>query len=92
MIPVIIEQIRIQAGLDKATDTTAADKRAKIAFGIGTACAFLVAINSTILYIPSVVTTTMKFRRGVIPTLRSEDFLHRYRFALDQTTLLFGGE
>ena len=92
MVPVIIEQTRIQAGLDKATDTTAADKRAKIAFGIGTACAFLVAINSTILYIPSVVTTTMKFRRGVIPTLRSEDFLHRYRFALDQSTLLFGGE
>mmetsp|Transcript_26472 Transcript_26472/g.39307 ORF Transcript_26472/g.39307 Transcript_26472/m.39307 type:complete len:1089 (-) Transcript_26472:205-3471(-) len=65
--------------------------RLEWALAIGSVFSFLSAFTTTILYIPSVVSTTMKFRRGVLPTLRSEDFLHRYRFALDQTTLLFPG-
>lgn len=39
---------------------------------------------------PTIVATTLKFRRGVIPSLRSREFL-RYRFALDQVTLMYGG-
>lgn len=94
LMPAIIDQIQqgwSEENNPEDLDTSAAEKRATIAVGVGTGFAILVAINSTILYIPSIVATTMKFRRGVIPTLRSEDFLHRYRFALDQTTLLFGG-
>jgi hypothetical protein len=93
LMPIIIDEIQKgwSDGNDGDADSYAAEQRARIAISTGSAFAFLVAINSTILYIPSVVATTMKFRRGVIPTLRSEDFLHRYRFALDQTTLLFGG-
>ena len=94
LMPAIIEQIQqgwSEEHNPEELDTFAAEQRATIAVGVGTFFAILVAINSTILYIPSIVATTMKFRRGVIPTLRSEDFLHRYRFALDQATLLFGG-
>lgn len=36
------------------------------------------------------VSTTLKFRRGVISSMRSGAFL-RYRFALDQVTLMYGG-
>jgi len=96
LMPVVLEQIRngwtqdSEQPVDEESmdDTTA---KTQIAVGIGTAFAFLVAVGSTYLYLPSVVATTMKFRRGVLPSLRSEDLLHRYRFALDQTTLVLGG-
>ena len=94
-MPVVLEQIRNgwsedsepvdEAEMSKTTGMT------QVSVGIGTTFAFLVALVSTYLYLPSVVTTTMKFRRGVLPSLRSEDLLHRYRFALDQTTLVLGG-
>lgn len=89
-MPVVLEQIRNGWTQDSESmdDTT---EKTEVAVGIGTTFAFLVAVGSTYLYLPSVVATTMKFRRGVLPSLRSDDLLHRYRFALDQTTLVLGG-
>mmetsp|Transcript_36531 Transcript_36531/g.109787 ORF Transcript_36531/g.109787 Transcript_36531/m.109787 type:complete len:920 (-) Transcript_36531:445-3204(-) len=66
-------------------------RRARVALWVGVVCSFLTSISVTVLFIPGVVSTTLKFRRGALPTLRSEDFLHRYRFALDQATLVYGG-
>lgn len=63
----------------------------RISWGACVVVAFLNVVLLTILFLPTVVATIFKFRRGVIGTLRSEDFLHRYRFALDQSTLLVPG-
>lgn len=56
---------------------------------IGTIVAFLVAISLAVIYIPSVTSTMLKLRCGVIPTLRNKDF-NRYRCAQDQVALLTG--
>ena len=64
--------------------------RAQAITGFGAIAGFLTAVYMTILFLPSVVSTTLKFRRGVIPSMRSKEFL-RYRFALDQVTLMYGG-
>ena len=58
---------------------------------MGITFAFIVSVSITILFIPNLVSTTLKFRRGVLQSLHSEDFLHRYRFALDQVGLVYGG-
>lgn len=57
---------------------------------LGAIAGFTAAAYITLSFIPTIVSTTLKFRRGVIPSMRSREFL-RYRFALDQVTLLFGG-
>uniref|UniRef100_A0A7S4VN57 Uncharacterized protein n=1 Tax=Ditylum brightwellii TaxID=49249 RepID=A0A7S4VN57_9STRA len=95
VLMVVLDNQDIATNLIDATNTQTQGPENKTrlewALDIGSIFSFLSALTTTILYIPSVVSTTMKFRRGVLPTLRSEDFLHRYRFALDQTTLLFPG-
>lgn len=55
----------------------------------GTIVAFITAISLAVTYIPSVTSTTLKLRSGVIPSLRSPGFA-RYRFAADQVTILTG--
>lgn len=42
-----------------------------------------------VILIPSFVSTVMKYRSGVKPTLASPEFL-RYRYAMDTTTVLLG--
>jgi hypothetical protein len=64
--------------------------RARVAIGFGATAGFFTAIYMTIVFVPTMVSTTLKFRRGVIPSMRSGAFL-RYRFALDQVTLMYGG-
>jgi hypothetical protein len=41
------------------------------------------------VYIPSSIATIIRLRSGLIGSLRDERFL-AHRFALDQTTMLFG--
>ena len=50
---------------------------------------FLAAIVACVVHIPSYISTVLKFRSGVIPSLHDRDFL-RYRFAPDVVTVLFG--
>jgi hypothetical protein len=61
-----------------------------VAIGLGAMAGFFTAVYMTIVFIPTMVSTTLKFRRGVFPSMRSWAFL-RYRFALDQVTLMYGG-
>jgi hypothetical protein len=56
---------------------------------IGCAVAFITAVSLAVTYIPSVTSTTLKLRSGVISTLKDRDF-NRYRFAADQVTILTG--
>lgn len=56
---------------------------------VGTIVAFITALSLAITYIPSVTSTTLKLRSGVIPSLRSPGF-NRFRFAADQVTILTG--
>lgn len=64
--------------------------RAGVIIGLGAVAGFCTAVYMTLVFVPTVVATTMKFRRGVIPSMRSREFL-RYRFALEQVTLMYGG-
>lgn len=73
------------------TDDVTVGSRTRISMAVGSFFSVIVSVVITVLFIPNVVTTTLKFRRGVLPSLRSEDFLHRYRFALDQVALVYGG-
>ena len=56
---------------------------------IGTCFAFITAVYLAISVLPSVTSTTLKLRTGVIPTLRDPNFA-AYRFAMDQVTILPG--
>jgi len=57
---------------------------------IGVVVAFLVSVYLAVSYMPSVATTVLQLRSGVIPTLRDEDF-DGYRTSPDQVVLLTGG-
>lgn len=57
---------------------------------MGAICGFSTAVYMTVVFIPTVVATTLKFRRGVIPSMRSREFL-RYRLAMEQVCLVYGG-
>jgi hypothetical protein len=41
------------------------------------------------VYIPSSIGTILKFRSGLLGSLHDKEF-NLYRFALDETTMLFG--
>lgn len=56
---------------------------------MATIVAFLAAVSLAVTYIPSVTSTTLQLRSGVIPTLRSPRF-HKHRFASDTVTILTG--
>lgn len=56
---------------------------------IGTIVASLTALSLAVTYIPSVASTTLKLRSGVIPSLRDPEF-NRYRVAADQVTIITG--
>lgn len=56
---------------------------------VGTIVAFITALSLAVTYIPSVISTTLKLRSGVTPSLRDPNFA-RYRFAADMVTVLTG--
>lgn len=56
---------------------------------MGALCSFIVIFYLAAVYIPSAVATVKGFRCGVIGSLKDKQFpIHRY--ALDQTTILYG--
>lgn len=61
-----------------------------MAFGIGGLIAFFSAIFLATLYIPSVTSTVLRFRSGIIPSLRDPSFSSKYRDATYFTTYLTG--
>jgi len=58
-------------------------------FAVATAVAFLTCLILVFVYIPSVTSTTLQLRSGVIPTLRNPRF-DLYRFGADLVTILIG--
>lgn len=54
-----------------------------------TVIAFVVSVYLATTYLPSVTSTTLKLRSGVIPSLRDKNF-HQYRVAADQVTIVTG--
>lgn len=63
--------------------------RLLIAFSAGFPLAFLSAFCIALVYIPSAVSTTLRYRSGVFGSLRDRRFLQN-RFAMDSANLLFG--
>lgn len=55
----------------------------------GLAAGLLASLWIAIVLIPSYISTALKLRSGVIPTLKEEDFL-RYRVSMDNVTVLLG--
>jgi len=51
---------------------------------------FITALATTLVYIPSTIHTIMKFRSGVIPSLRDPNFI-KYRTGLQDMAYLIGG-
>jgi len=62
----------------------------QMAFGISGLLAFIAAIFIASAYFPSIVATTLKYRCGVIPSLRDPDFA-KYRQSVQWVTLILGG-
>lgn len=61
----------------------------KVGVNVGALFSFISIFYLAAVYIPSAVATVMGFRYGVIGSLKDKQFpVHRY--ALDQTTILFG--
>ena len=60
-----------------------------VPFTVATIVAFLSALALTTVYIPSVTSTTLQLRSGVIPTFRNPKF-DLYRFGADLVTILLG--
>jgi hypothetical protein len=61
----------------------------RLAVTVGLLGGFFVALSVFVVFIPSFVSTVLKFRSGIIPSLGDREFL-RFRYALDVTTVLFG--
>lgn len=55
----------------------------------GIIAALAAASRIAIIYIPSFISTVLKFRSGVIGSLRDREFII-YRYAAEQVTILFG--
>ena len=55
-------------------------RRINAGVSIGAIAAFLVCLMVSGVFLPSAVSTILKYRCGVLPTLRSKEFL-QYRFA-----------
>ena len=56
---------------------------------VGGFAGFAAILGISLVFIPSYISTVLKFRSGVIPTLTNKDFL-LYRASGDQATILFG--
>lgn len=62
----------------------------KIPLIVGTAVACLAGISLSMIYIPSVISTTLKFRSGVIPFFHDKRNQRDLRSGMASTTLLLG--
>jgi len=60
------------------------------AINVGMACGLVSTINIFFAYLPSTISTTLKFRAGLIPSLRDPRTFQQYRFAQDTTAAIFG--
>lgn len=61
----------------------------KLSMSIGTLFAFFAGMALAVVYIPSTTSTILKFRSGVLPSLRDPDFV-KYRATLEDITFLLG--
>ena len=59
------------------------------AVSMGALSGILAASGIAVVFVPSYISSVLKFRSGFFPSLKSKDFL-QYRFAQDQSTILFG--
>lgn len=60
-----------------------------VAVLVGLTCGLSAAMNMMLCYLPSSISTIIKFRYGVIPSLRDKQFV-RYRYSQDEVAVLFG--
>jgi ABC-type glycerol-3-phosphate transport system permease component len=56
----------------------------------GTILAALATLALVVVYVPSVASTTLQFRTGIIPFFRDEYNFELYRTKLDRVTILLG--
>jgi len=61
----------------------------RLSFGIGIASAVLAGTYNAAVCVPSIITTTLQFRTGVLPSLRDENF-KLYRVNMLKTTSIIG--
>lgn len=82
---------QVAIALDSATESLYPDElwMLTVPLGFGITVAILTALQLAISYIPSVTTTIIQLRTGVIPSLGDSTF-ERYRVAPDTITLLTG--
>ena len=59
----------------------------QLSFGLGGLVAFFMAIFLATLYVPSVTSTILRFRSGIIPSLRDPSFSYNYRTTYTVTYL-----
>jgi hypothetical protein len=71
------------------TANTVSNRDAYVGIFVGGFAGFAAILGITLVFIPSFVSTVLKFRSGVIPSLHDREFL-AYRVTGDQTTILFG--
>jgi len=60
-----------------------------VAISVGIIVALWISAYVSIVYVPSFIASVLKFRSGVLPSLRDKGF-QEYRRSLDQVTSLFG--
>jgi len=66
-------------------------KRIRSSGYAGICCGSLQGLYNSAVMIPSIVTTTMKYRRGVLPSLKSYKF-DKYRKSMHDITFLIGSK
>jgi len=57
---------------------------------VGTCVAFLSSVALTVIYIPSIISSILQLRSGVIPTFRDRAKFGRHRFGAELVTILLG--
>jgi hypothetical protein len=63
--------------------------RVKVGISVGALCSLISICYLAAVYIPSAIATVKGFRCGLIGSLKDKQF-PVYRYALDQTTILYG--
>lgn len=86
-----VARTNLQTAAESSVDSLypAEEYMVYVPFLVGTIVASVTALSLAITYIPSVTSTTLKLRSGVIPSLRDPEF-HNYRKAADQVTMITG--
>ena len=74
---------------DLVSDFDITPEKYRVAAILGLVGGFLTVLYIAAILIPSFISTAMKYRSGVKPTLNNPEFL-RYRYAMDTVTVLLG--